>query len=168
MLLLCPHLFFIFFSGSVYLSVVRPALWNTWFRLHYHYSTSSLHSLLFFSSLPCFALSPPGWLLYQARQKLILEFCPWFPPLSPWAVTCQSCPPLGAPSCYNYLWHQDSGASTQVTRWRGWARTVERRKGRFFLCSRQGDVRIAAACYCWSQNKTIQPCLYRHLKRPLH
>lgn len=131
-------------SPVVYLSVVRSALWN----LDLDFTTTTAHlslsSLLLLSSLPCFALSPPGRLLHQPRQELILEFCPWFPPLSPWAVTCQRCPPLGAPSCCNYLWHPGSGASTQVTWWRGWVQRVERRKGRFFLCSRQGDVSSAA------------------------
>lgn len=113
---------------------------KSWFRFHYQNSTS-------FSFLSPALLLAVFLLLHQQRQELILEFCPWFPPLSPWAVTCQRCPPLGAPRCCNYLWHPGSGASTQVTWWGmggGGAEGVERRKGRFFLSSRQGDVRSGA------------------------
>lgn len=99
--------------------------------------------LLFFS-LPCFASPTPGGLLHQLRQELILEFCPWFPPLSPWAVTCQRCPPLGASSRCNYLWHPGSGARTHGDTLEGWVQRVGRRKGRFSLSSRQGNVRSAA------------------------
>lgn len=135
---------FIFASNSIYQSVVRSGLWNLdldFFTTTAHLSTLTPPSYL---SSPCFSPSPPGWLLHQPRQKLILEFCPQFPPFSPWAVTCQCCPPMGAPSCCNYLWHPGSGASTQVTCWGGWVHRAERRKGRFFLCCRQGYVRTAA------------------------
>lgn len=136
---------FIFPPCYVCLSVVRSAV----LHLDLDFTTKAAHlsfSSLLFSSLPCFAPSPLGWFLHQPRQELILEFCPWFPPISPRAVTCQCCPPLGSPSCCNYLWHPGSGAfhTGDMVEGGGWVQKVERRKGRFFLCSRQSDVRGAA------------------------
>lgn len=117
-------------------------------KLDLHFTTSTAHFSAFlspvFSLLPGFASYLPGWLPHQPRQEFILEFCPWFPPISPWAVTCQCYPPLRAPTCRNYLWHPSSGASRQVTWWRGWVHRVERRKGRIFLCSWQDNVGTAA------------------------
>lgn len=131
-----------------------------------HISPSSLLSLLLSSSPPCFALSPPGWLLHQPRHKLILEFCPWFPPLSPWAVTCQRCPPLGSHSCCNYLWHPGSGASTQVTRWRGvgWVQRGWKEEREVLSVQPTGRCQKCcwSACYCRSQEKTIRPPLNPH------
>lgn len=125
------------------------AFFQIWsLETRFTFTTTTAHPSAFlstvFSLLPCFALSLPGRLTHQPRQEFILEFCPWFPPISPWAVTCQCYPPLRAPTCRNYLWHPGSGASRQVTWWRGWAYRVERRKGRIFLCSWQDDVGTAA------------------------
>ena len=79
------------------------------------------------SGLSCFALSSSGWFLHRPRYKLILEFCPWFPPISPWALTCQCCPPLGSMSCCNYLWHSGSGALRTGDKVEGWVGAEDER-----------------------------------------
>lgn len=79
------------------------------------------------SRLSCFALSSSGWFLHRPRYKLILELCPWFPPISPWALTCQCCPPLGSLSCCNYLWHSGSGAFHTGDKVEGWVGAVDER-----------------------------------------
>lgn len=146
----------------VCLSVVRSAV----LHLDLDFTTKAAHlsfSSPLFSSLPCFALSPLGWFLHQPRQELILEFCPWFPPISPRAVTCQCCPPLGSPSCCNYLWHPGSGAFHTGDMVEGGVGTEGWKEEREVL-SVQPTERCQrccwSACYCRNLDTTIQPPLY--------
>lgn len=165
-LLLSFYLLSSLFILSIYLLSDLP-LWNL--DLDFTTTAAHLYSLLFlplFLSLPCFALSLSGWLLHQPRQELILEFCPWFPPLSPWAVTCQRCPPLGSPSCCNYLWHPGSGASTQVTLWRGLGAEVWKEEREVLSVQPTGRCQKCrwSVCYCRIKLYSLVPLL----KRPLH
>ena len=124
-------------------------------RFRFHYQTTAhlwLASLPLLSPPPCFALSPPGWLLHQPRQELIPEFCPWLSnpslpgqwPASaallwdlPAAVITSGTQALGLP----HRWHGGGG---------GGCRGLKGREGRFFCAGRCKKCRW---CACYSRIK---------------
>ena len=140
---------------------IRCQIWAmvSWFRFHYNTTAHVSASSPSCSCLLCLLQVDSST---SQDKKLILEFCPWFPPFSPWAVNCQHWPPMGAPRCCNYLWHPGSGACTQVTCWRGLLHRAEGRKGRegrFSLCSRQLLIWLLLQESGWNYRAFLVPAL---------